>query len=77
MRIVFVGIFSLFTFLGIYLYIENAYKDIGKAVNNMGKIKTSISIEEETWKEFKKKCIDKGKQYSVVLEELMKKFVKE
>jgi len=40
----------------------------------MAKIKTSISIEESVWKEFKKKCIDAGKQYSEVLEELMKKF---
>jgi len=40
----------------------------------MARIKTSISIDEKTWKEFKKKCIDEGKQYSEVLEELMEKF---
>ena len=41
----------------------------------MARIKTSISIEEKTWKEFKKKCIDAGKQYSEVLEGLMGAFV--
>ena len=41
----------------------------------MVRIKTSVSIEEKVWKDFRKKCIDEGKQYSEVLEELMKKFV--
>ena len=54
----------------------NAFKSIGKTVNidKMTKIKTSISIDEKIWKDFKKKCIDAGKQYSEVLEGLMKKF---
>jgi len=40
----------------------------------MARIKTSISIDEKTWKEFKKKCIDEGKRYSDVIETLMKEF---
>jgi len=43
----------------------------------MARIKTSISIDEKIWKEFKKKCIDKGKRYSDVLEESMEKFAKQ
>jgi len=64
------------TVVGIYLYRQSHYKPIGKTVNiAMTRIKTSISIEEKIWKEFKKKCIDADKQYSEVLEELMKRFV--
>lgn len=43
----------------------------------MKKVKTSMSFDEQLWKEFRKKCIDKGKQYTVVLEDLMQKWLKE
>ena len=42
----------------------------------MPKIKTSLSFDEALWKEFRKKCIDVGKQYTEVLEELMEKWTK-
>lgn len=42
----------------------------------MAKTKTSLSFDENLWKEFRKKCIDVGKQYTEVLEELMSKWLK-
>lgn len=41
----------------------------------MGKTKTSLSFDETLWKEFRKKCIDQSKQYTEVLEELMRKWL--
>jgi len=43
----------------------------------MVKGKTSISIDVDLWKEFRKKCIDVDKDASAVLEELVRKWVKE
>jgi len=43
----------------------------------MVKGKTSISIDLDLWKEFRKKCIDVDKDASEVLEELIKKWLRE
>jgi hypothetical protein len=43
----------------------------------MAKGKTSISIDLDVWKEFRKKCIDVNKDASTVLEELVRKWLKE
>ncbi len=42
----------------------------------MVRIKTSISIEDTTWKEFRKKCIDVGEDASTILEKLMADWLK-
>jgi len=41
----------------------------------MDRKKTSLSLDEKLWKDFKKRCIDLDKQYSEVLEDLIRKFL--
>jgi len=42
----------------------------------MGKVKTSLSFNDATWKEFRKRCIDENKKYTDVLEDLMRQWLK-
>ena len=42
----------------------------------MVKAKITLIIDENVWKEFKKKAIDEDKKYSELTEEVMKKYCK-
>ena len=39
------------------------------------KSKTSLTLNKELWKKFKIKCVQEEKQYTTVIEELMKKWL--
>jgi hypothetical protein len=67
----------LITGICIYSIIDgNLFVKLTVHLCGMGKVKTSLSFDEKLWKEFRKKCIDEGKQYAEVIETLMSKWLK-
>lgn len=42
----------------------------------VGKAKTSISLDEQLWQEFRVNCIRKQKKYAQVIEELIQEWLK-